>query len=492
MNTPTLLIALLPELAVLLSVFAALGIDYGLLRNAPVDRRNRTASLVAGAGLLAGLALVVVQIFWFSPVSLGENQIVLNSLTLGAKAMIFGLAYIVVLLSERQSNGTHVSEYYALLLLSALGAGFLACTDNLLLLFVALELMSLSLYALAAFDKSSPASAEAALKYLVFGAVSSAFLLFGLGYFYGATHTLNLQEAFVTIARFTQPSPLLGIGVLLILVGLGFKMAMAPFHFWAPDVYQHAPTPIAGWIASGSKIAAFLVLVKILRPLSASPESAGLWTGALAFGAAISLVIGNFGALRQKNLKRLLAYSSIGHAGYMLTGVLGGMIIGVPAVLFYVALYAAANLGAFGVIHLISGRSGSDIQSVAGCWKRKPGLALLLGVYFLSLAGIPPLAGFVGKFYLFFAAIGGHPHITHWYQGYYWLVGLGLLFSAISLYYYLRVLKACFVSDPAENTAPIEVQTPEWIALALLGFLILAGGLFPEPAIEFLRFSWGG
>lgn len=485
----SILTALLPELIVLAALFAALGVDYGLLRHHALTTRSRIAASIACIGLILGLVVIVAQGIWLAPVSVGQDQIILNPLTLGAKGILFGLAVMVCILSAEQAPNSHVSEYYALLLLSTLGAGLLVCTENILLLFVGLELISLSLYALTAFNKTSLASTEAGLKYFTFGAVSSAFLLFGLSYFYGVTNTLDLHDAGLAIASMSAIPSLLRVAILLILVGLGFKIAMAPFHFWAPDVYQSAPTPVAGWIASGSKVAGFFVLIKILQPVSISPATTAIWSGALALSAALSLIVGNLGALRQNNLKRLLAYSSIGHAGYMLIGILGGSIDGMASVFFYVMIYAFANLGAFGVINLASDRLGrdADISDFAGMWKREPVFAALTGIFFLSLAGIPPLAGFIGKFYLFFAAIEGHPEIAHWYQGYYWLVALALLFSAISLFYYLRVLKTCFVTDPEAKAPTLQICPAEWICLSLLAGLIISSGLFPNPILHFIR-----
>lgn len=494
MNYSILLTALLPELFVVLSLFAALGVDYGLLRHHPLPTRSRIAASIACIGLVIGIAVIIGQMLWFAPRSLGQDQLVLTSLTLGAKALLFGLATVVCILSADHAPNTHVSEYYALILLSTLGAGFLVCTENLLLIFVALELVSLSLYALTAFNKSSRASAEAGLKYFTFGAVSSAFLLFGLSYFYGVVQTLNLHDATLAITSLEAIPPLLRVAILLILVGLGFKVAMAPFHFWVPDVYQSAPTPVAAWIASGSKVAGFFVLIKILQPVAITPSTKAIWAGGVALGATLSLLIGNLGALRQSNLKRLLAYSAVGHAGYMLIGVLSGTVEGMAAVIFYVVIYALANLGAFGVINLVSDRNGltADIQDIAGCWKRSPLLALLTAVFFLSLAGIPPLAGFIGKFYLFFSAIEAQPAIAKWYEGAYWLVGLALIMSAVSLYYYLRVLKVSFVSDPSATPAPIRVTNAEWICLGLLALLLITSGLFPDPIIHFIRCSLVG
>ena len=489
MNYPLLFKSLLPECVVVLSLFCALGVDYGFLRQAPLQLRSRMAAAITGAGLLFGMTLAVAQIFWLAPVSLGQDQLMLTPLNLGIKAVLFGMAALVCAFSANEAPCSHVSEYYAMLLLSVLGAGFLVCTENILLLFVALELMSLSLYALTGFNKNLLGPAEAAFKYFTFGAVSSAFLLFGLSYFYGAVRTLGLHEAAVAIAVMPVLSPLLRISILLIIVGLGFKIAMAPFHFWVPDVYQKAPVSVAGWIASGSKIAGFYVLIKILQPFAQSAATQAVWAGALAFGTVVTLVIGNLGALRQNNLKRLLAYSSIAQAGYMLVGVLGNAANGFAAVIFYVGIYALANLGAFAVIGIVCDRSGreAELECLSGCWKRQPWLAVLLAVFFLSLAGIPPLAGFIGKFYLFFAAIDSHPVILSWHDGYYWLVGLALFFSAVSLYYYLRVLKTCFVSDPPEAGGSSRVHVVEWAGLILLAALILAGGLFPGPVLDFIR-----
>lgn len=488
----TLFTALMPDLIVLLTLFVALGIDYGLLRHRPLLERSRCAAGIAAIGLVIAILCIVGQILHITPLAIGQDQIVLNTITLGAKAFIFALAIIVCVLSMEAAPNDHVSEYFALILLSALGAGFLVTTENLLLLFISLELMSLSLYALTAFHKTSLGSTEAALKYFTFGAVSSAFLLFGLSYLYGAVQTLNLHDAAVVIS--TLPvTPLLRVAYLFILVGLGFKIAMVPFHVWAPDVYQNAPTPVAGWIASGSKVAGFFILLKILQPVSATPETIAIWSGALSLAAVLSLVVGNLSALRQHNLKRLLAYSSIGHAGYMLIGVLGASTDGMAAVLFYVAIYAASNLGAFGVINIVCDHTGTpaNIDSFSGLWRREPFLAVVTAIFFLSLAGIPPLAGFIGKFYLFFAAINAHPQVNNWYEGYYFLVAIALIFTAVSLYYYLRVLKACFVADPPEaptkQAKPVRVLTTERICLILLATFVLVSGIFPGPLFDLIR-----
>ena len=356
-----------------------------------------------------------------------------------------------------------MSEYFALLLLATLGMGFVVTSRNLLGAFVALELVSLSLYAMTVLNQAKRASAEAALKYLTFGAVASGFLLFGLSYLYGATGQLDLTQM-----TGLQHSPLLVLAYLLIFVGLGFKLALAPFHLWAPDVYQNAPTPVAGWVGSGSKIAAAALLVALLQPVFDAPKLKEALIPALAALAVLSMVVGNLGALRQTNLKRLLAYSAIANA-----------------------VYSLASLGAFGVVAVLTDKLGRDaeINDFNGCWKTTPGLAVAFLVFVLSLAGIPPLAGFLGKFYLFFAAIEAAPEAASWNDGFYWLVAFALIMSVVSLYYYLRVLKA-FLVAPADDGAAIAPVKTGWAAgvtLCVLALAVVALGLWPEPLLDLLR-----
>jgi len=357
---------------------------------------------------------------------------------------------------------------------------------NLLGAFVALELVSLSLYAMTVLNQASRASAEAALKYLTFGAVSSGFLLFGLSYLYGATGQLDLTQM-----TGLQHSPLLVLAYLLIFVGLGFKLALAPFHLWAPDVYQNAPTPVAGWIGSGSKIAAAGLLVALLQPVFDAPKLKEALIPALAALAVLSMVVGNLGALRQTNLKRLLAYSAIANAGYLLVGVVAFSAAGNTSVIFYILVYSLASLGAFGVVAVLTDTLGRDaeINDFNGCWKTTPGLAVAFLVFVLSLAGIPPLAGFLGKFYLFFAAIEAAPEAASWNDGFYWLVAFALIMSVVSLYYYLRVLKA-FLVAPADDGAAIAPSKIGWAAgvtLCVLALAVVALGLWPEPLLALLK-----
>ena len=486
MDYQQLLLTLLPDLLVVVALFAALGVDYSRLRGSRLAKRYEVAFQISAAGLIAGLAVLVLQIAETMPVmeSTADGQLELTRSTLTLKALLYAMGLGVLPLAKRDQITPQVSEYFALLLLATLGMGFVVTSRNLLGAFVALELVSLSLYAMTVLNQASRASAEAALKYLTFGAVASGFLLFGLSYLYGATGQLDLTQ--MTGLKY---SPMLVLAYLLIFVGLGFKLALAPFHLWAPDVYQNAPTPVAGWIGSGSKIAAAALLIALLKPVSSTLKDALI--PALAALAVLSMVVGNLGALRQTNLKRLLAYSAIANAGYLLVGVVAFSAAGNTSVIFYILVYSLASLGAFGVVAVLTDTLGRDaeINDFNGCWKTTPGLAAAFLVFVLSLAGIPPLAGFLGKFYLFFAAIEAAPIAASWNDGFYWLVAFALIMSVVSLYYYLRVLKA-FLVAPADDGAAITPSKIGWAAgvtLCVLALAVVALGLWPEPLLALLK-----
>ena len=486
-NYQKLFLALLPDLLVVVALFAALGVDYSCLRGSRLAKRYQVACQISAAGLIAGMAVLLLQLTqawsFTALASMTDGQLVLTSGTLTLKALLYGMGLGVLPLAKRDQITPQVSEYFALLLLATLGMGFVVTSRNLLGAFVALELVSLSFYAMTVLNQAKRASAEAALKYLTFGAVASGFLLFGLSYLYGATGQLDLTQM-----TDLQHSPLLVLAYLLIFVGLGFKLALAPFHLWAPDVYQNAPTPVAGWVGSGSKIAAAALLVAMLQPVFTSPELKAELIPALAALAVASMLVGNLGALRQTNLKRLLAYSAIANAGYLLVGVMAFTVEGNTSVIFYILVYSLASLGAFGVVAVLTDTLGRDaeINDFNGCWKTTPGLAVAFLVFVLSLAGIPPLAGFLGKFYLFFAAIGATPEVATWHDGFYWLVAFALIMSVVSLYYYLRVLRA-FLVAPADEEVLVKTGWAAGVTLCVLAIAVLALGLWPEPLLTLLR-----
>ena len=356
------------------------------------------------------------------------------------------------------------------------------------MIFIGLELTGLSLYLMTAFDKTDIRSAEAGLKYFLFGSTASAFTLFGLSLIYGVTGTTRLAVIAQSLEE-QSLSPLLFAGIAMTLVGFAFKIAAAPFHLWAPDTYQGAPVSSAAFIASGSKVASFVVLGKILligfNAVHGSADWRAMvigWSPLLAVLAAFSILIGNFVALVQTNVRRLLGYSAVAHAGYTLLGILAGGRDGFGATLFYTTIYAFTLVGSFGVVALVRRETGGDdVKNFAGLYARSPLLAGCMAIFMLSLAGLPPLAGFFGKFYLFTTAFrAGANH------GLLWLVALALFGSLISLYYYLIVLKVIFQTRAAERD-PISLfarnALPKTIIL-LAALVVLFLGIVPEFLVE--------
>lgn len=372
----------------------------------------------------------------------------------------------------------HFAEALSLVLFSLVGMMLLAGTDDLLMIFVALELTSIPLYVLASFRKEDRASAEAGLKYFLVGSVSAAFFLYGVSLIYGATGCTNLPA----ISGSGAIDPLLAAGIVLALGGLAFKVAAVPFQLWAPDVYEGAPTPAAALIASGSKVAGVFVLVRLLRVglgpwvgVAGWEHFVAGWAPPLALMAAASMVFGNIAALVQSNVKRLLAYSAIAHAGYILLALASPGAGGAGAALFYVVVYALAAAGAFGVVALVEkARGGARLEDFDGLGRLSPGPAICLAVFLVSLAGIPPFAGFFGKFYLFTAAVENGPAT--------WLVAVAVALNAVSLYYYLVVLKHVFVLPPRESARPIPASASGFI-VAVLAIAVLGLGLAPNALL---------
>jgi NADH-quinone oxidoreductase subunit N len=353
------------------------------------------------------------------------------------------------------------------------------------MIFIGLELLGLSLYVMAAFDKTDVRSAEAGLKYFLFGSTSSAFTLFGISLIYGMSGSTGLAAISEKLAA-APVQPLVATGIIMTLIGFAFKIAAAPFHLWAPDAYQGAPIPSAAFIASGSKVASFVVLGKIVlvgfgpvHGSSAWHAMAAGWSPVLSVLAALSILIGNLVALAQTSVRRLLAYSAVAHAGYTLLGLVAGGRDGFSATLFYTVVYAITLVGAFGVVAVVRSESGGDdLENFSGLAARAPLLAGCMAIFMFSLAGIPPLAGFFGKFYLFSAALrAGENHDLLW------LVALALFGSFVSLYYYLIVLKAIFVDQPS-RTAPaldhVSSDLLQRITVTVLAAAILFFGIMPD------------
>jgi NADH-quinone oxidoreductase subunit N len=470
---PALFRVMLPETALEVAALIVLVVDLAFLRKAAVNVRTRIASLLGIAGCLAGLWLMEGQgVTTFSASGNASTALLVTGgyAAVAQIAILILTAFTLVLLLDSRFT-RHVGEYVAIVLMSATGGLIICGAQDLLVIFVGLELLSLGLYILAAFAKGSGKSAEGALKYYLFGGMSAAFLLFGFSYLYGLAGSTNLQEVFAAIvAPGVASSPLLYIALVAVAAGLGFKVAAFPFHLWAPDAYEGAPAPAAAFIASVSKVASFALLITITMNVQ-SPR----WGLLLVILAAASMFAGNLAALAQVSVRRLLAYSAIAHAGYMLLALAYLSDRSRSALLYYILTYALTTIGAFGVVGVVERATGTDrFDGFLGLNKRNPLLAAVLLVSFLSLAGIPPLVGFWAKFNLFAAVLavgGGVVPFT--------LVALAVGFSAVSLYYYLQVLKRAYVMAPTDESR-IKVDPVVTLVLVLIGVAVVLLGCFPS------------
>jgi NADH-quinone oxidoreductase subunit N len=469
-----------PEIVVVVTALVVLAIGLASTRGAGL------CSGVAAAGILFAAAAVLKLP---QNAMLFHGMLVITPLTSLFKIICLTLAFFTVVLARSEQSLRNSGEYLAMILLATIGLMLLVGSEELLMIFIGLELTGLSLYVMTAFDKNDVRSAEAGLKYFLFGSTASAFTLFGLSFIYGMCGTTGLAAIAQKLSA-QAISPVLFAGIVMTLVGFAFKIAAAPFHLWAPDAYQVAPVPSAAFIASGSKVASFVVLGKIV--LGAFGQNAGSaawhamvagWAPVLAVLAALSILLGNLVALAQSNVRRLLAYSAVAHAGYTLLGLVAGGRDGFSATLFYTTVYAFTLIGSFGVVALVRRETGGDdLTNFSALWSRSPLLAGCMAIFMLSLAGLPPLAGFFGKFYLFSAAMrAGDNH------GLLWLVALALFGSLISLYYYLIVLKVIFVDEPetlpARRGLGEDGDLLQRLSLLVLAAAVLFFGITPTPLV---------
>jgi NADH-quinone oxidoreductase subunit N len=395
-------------------------------------------------------------------------------------------AFLTVLMSAKYLaiERMHAGEYYFLVLCATLGMMFMAGGIDLITIFIGLETMTVSFYVLAGFIRPNRRSNEAAIKYFVLGAFSLGILLYGMSLLYGLTGTTHLREIATGLAG--TGGLLLPLAVLLLVAGVGFKIAAVPFHMWAPDVYEGAPTPITGFLSVGSKAASFAMLMRIFVEALPAFRVDGLepifgqafgWAACFYVLSVVSMTVGNIAALTQSNIKRMLAYSSIAHAGYMLIGIVAGPGRGTAAALMYLMVYAFMQLGAFAVVVSLRRRGviGDELKDLAGLSRTQPAAALAMLVFMLSLGGIPPTAGFIGKLWLFGAAIDA---------GYIWLAVVGVANSALSLYYYVRIVVAMWITEPEPAAPPVRL-TPAIAAVlivAVAGTIIL--GVYPRFLFE--------
>jgi NADH-quinone oxidoreductase subunit N len=500
MNFADLFWVTLPETVLEITALLVLIVDLGFLRKAALNLRIGVAVFVGVVGCtVAQWALLHPPAGLTLP---GSHDVVLaTGGSAGvAQAAILALTGLTLFLLIGTDFTRHVGEFVAVTLMAATGGLLIAAAQDLLVIFVGLELLSLGLYILAAFAKQSGKSAEGAMKYYLFGGMSAAFLLFGFSYLYGITGSTNLHRVMLGLwmPNAAQAAPLEYLALVMIAAGLGFKVAAVPFHLWAPDAYEGSPAPSAAFIASVSKVASFALLISIGTAawhvfdgargvvsihvgFVARPEPVYLgfrvaWSELLMVLAAASMLLGNLAALAQTSVRRLLAYSAIAHAGYMLLG-LAFFSYGprsAQAILYYIVTYGLTTIGAFGVVAVVERATGSDkMDAFLGLSKRNPMLAAVLLVLFLSLAGIPPLVGFWAKFNLFAAVLGVYPVGA----------GLGLVIlavamSAVSLYYYLQVLKRAYVM-PAVNEAPVKAHPITMLVLLVIAALVVVLGCFP-------------
>jgi NADH-quinone oxidoreductase subunit N len=460
---------LLPE--ILLIVLAIVVLAFDLIWR-PSRRRNLGWLTAGGFGIT-----LLATLLWVVPPSTPElifGGLIRNDFLAFVFRLLFMLAgLIVAILSMDTPDLGDKGEYYTLLIVSVFGMNLMAMASDIILLYLAVETASLTLYLLAGFLRENK-SAEAGFKYFLFGAAASGIMLYGFSLLYGFTGQTNLYLIGALLLQGQTPIFPLAVVAILVLVGLGFKVAAVPFHFWAPDVYEGAPTPITAFISVASKAAGFAILARVM--LVVFPAVQGYWVSLLMSMAIITMTLGNLLAVVQKNIKRLLAYSSIAQAGYALIGLVVVSPSGLAATIFYLAMYTFTNLATFGVIILVARVTGSEeIDSLAGLSRRSPGLALALLAGFLSLAGIPPLAGFMGKFFVFAAAMQ---------QGLWPLAVIGVLNSIVGLYYYLNVIKVAYLNRSEQEHEPL--PAPRGAAAAIIVCLagVVALGVWAGPWLD--------
>lgn len=473
---------MLPEIILFLSALVVIAFDV------LTKRKSGTAVgyMAMGALVLTGVVLA------YTGYGNGfGNMFVNNSLALFFKVIFIAAAFMTIGSSfgiTKSKILNHRGEFFGLILFSTVGMMFLASSRELLSLYIGLELTTIPLFVLAAFFKEDKKSVEAGIKYLIVGAFSSALLLYGISFLYGLSGTTDLTQMQISfkillLGKQGEIGAILVVAIVAILAGLGFKLALPPFHQWAPDVYEGAPTPVTAFLSVGSKAAGVVAFIKVVvlglgsfyEPIEA-PNDWGILVGILA---AAAMIIGNAVAIKQTNIKRMLAYSSIAHAGYILIGMLALNQYGLASVAFYMFAYLFTNMGAFAIVTLFEDKTGScEIADYDGLARTSPFVAISMTVFLLSLTGIPPLAGFMGKYYIFAAAIeqASGPGLS-WL---YWIVGVGLITSVFALYYYANVIKVMYFGKSEE---PIQVAfNPPAVAVIVIGLVgVILFGLFPDP-----------
>ena len=446
-----------------------------------VSKGKRTyLGIISMVGIAAAFAANIPGLL-VTPGPAFHDMVTIDAYGIFFRAVVMGVGFLSILASigylEREEAQT--GEFYALILFSLVGQCIMVTAADLIMVFIGLEISSIATYVLAGFLRDDRRNNEAALKYFLLGSFATAFLLYGTAWIFGSVGSTNLEviRKWLPENQTTSIATIMAVAVALIFVGLGFKVSVAPFQMWAPDVYQGAPAPASGFMSAGPKAAAFAVFFRLFMTSFMSIHDRWSW---LMWGCALgTMLIGNLGALLQTNVKRLLGYSSIAHAGYVLVALAAASSVGVSAAMFYLVSYAVMNIGAFAVIGYVASRNERfvRIEDLAGLGRRQPATAALLSIFVFSLIGVPLTGGFVGKFYVFQAALNSHLV---------WLTVLGLVNSAIAAYYYLKIIVAIYMREPDVPTnqleaPPVSLRMAMW--LTALG--VLALGLFPSPLLQF-------
>lgn len=470
---PTMFAPILPQILLLALGILVLFLDLVMPRE---QQHNLGWVTAAGMGLI--MLLMVPFMPGEMPTSVWGGMVRFDWLSYTfAMIFLFGAGVTALLAMDYPELGGR-GEFYVLMIASTIGMVFMAAAGDLVMLYLAIETVSIPMYILAGFFVRSDQSTEAGFKYLLFGAMTSAVMLYGFSLLYGFAGTTDLQKIAVGLTQGGVSEPLVLVSLLLVLVGLGFKVSAVPFHFWAPDVYQGAPTPVAGFLSTASKAAGFAVLVRLLFIVFSGPAMINAWVVILAALSVATMTLGNLIALTQRNIKRLLAYSSIAHAGYILIGVVAvNSGLGLTSVVYYLVAYLMTNLAAFAIVAAYGRVAGTDdLKAYYGLSRRSPMLALAMLVAFLSLAGMPPFAGFVAKVFIFAAAVE---------SGQVWLAVVGVLNSIIGLYYYLTVMKYVYLYRSEGDEQPLAVSGSFKLAIGVLVAGILIVGTLFSP-----WFSW--
>lgn len=451
-----------------------------LIVNAIIPRHHRRATAWLGLAVLAATAVAMIPLAGEPPVSVSKGLLAVDAFAFFFKIIFLLAAALTLLLSVRYLDveGVRHGEYTFLVLTATLGMMFMASGTDLIALFIGLETMAIAFYILVGLLKPNRRSNEAAVKYFLLGAFSLSLLLYGMSLLYGLSGTTALRSIAIAVAEHGR-DPWLVLGVILVVAGIGFKIAAVPFHMWAPDVYEGAPTPITSFLSVGSKAASFAMLLRIF--FEGLPSMAADWTMLFYVLAIVTMTVGNVAALTQSNLKRMLAYSSIAQAGYVLIGVIAGTPRGIAAAIIYLLIYAFMQTGAFAVVVFMrrADSLGDELKDLGGLFGRAPVTAVAMLLFMLSLGGIPPTAGFMGKLWIFSAAIEAR---------YVWLAVIGVLNSAISLYYYLRVVVFMFMKGEATGSEPVmHPALGAALAVALVGTIVI--GIYPRPLFEIAEIS---